>query len=76
MREVWAAQGEITVAQFYQSAVDPDEIRISPTDHNWGWIDIRAFTTADIRRVNSRNPDTGDMEIKWVLDLPKPIPLD
>lgn len=76
MREVWARDGEITVAQFYQSSVDPDEFKISPTDNNWGWIDIRAFTTADIRRVNSRNPDTGDIEIKWILDLPKPVPLD
>lgn len=75
MRDIFTVYNEITVAQYYQSA-DPDGIRISPTDNNWGWIDIRAFTTADIRKVRSRNPDTGDIEVRWVLDLPRPKPLD
>lgn len=75
MRDIFTVYNEITVAQFYQSA-DPDGIRVSPTDSNWGWLDIRAFTTADIRKVRRRNPDTGEMEFKWLLDLPRPKPLD
>lgn len=75
MRDIFTVYNEITVAQYYQSA-DPDGIRISPTDNNWGWIDIRAFTLADTRKVRSRNPETGEMEVKWVLDLPRPKPLD
>ena len=75
MRDIFTVYNEITVAQYYQSA-DPDGIRISPTDNNWGWLDIRAFTTADIRKVRSRNPDTGEMEMKWILELPRPKPLD
>ena len=75
MRDIFTVYNEITVAQYYQSA-DPDGIRISPTDNNWGWIDIRAFTTADIRKIRSRNPDTGEVEVRWVLDLPRPKPLD
>ena len=75
MRDIWTVYNEITVAQFYQSA-DPDGIRISPTDSNWGWIDIRAFTTADIRKTRRRNPETGEIETKWLLDLPRPKPLD
>lgn len=75
MRDIFTVYNEITVAQYYQSA-DPDGIRISPTDNNWGWIDIRAFTNADTRKVRSRNPETGEMEVKWVLDLPRPKPLD
>ena len=75
MRDIWTVYNEITVAQFYQSA-DPDGIRVSPTDSNWGWIDIRAFTTADIRKVRRRNPDNGEIETKWLLDLPRPKPLD
>ena len=78
MKNVWAlcpTPKEITVAQFYQSA-DPDGIVISPTDNNWGWLDIRAFTTADRHRVRSKNPTTGEIESKWILDLPKPKPLD
>ena len=75
MRDIFTVYNEITVAQYYQSA-DPDGIRISPTDNNWGWIDIRAFTMADIRKVRSRNPDTGEVEVRWVLDLPRPKPLD
>ena len=75
MRDIFTVYNEITVAQYYQSA-DPDGIRISPTDNNWGWLDIRAFTTADIRKVRSRNPETGEMEMKWILELPRPKPLD
>ena len=75
MRDIFNVYNEITVAQYYQSA-DPDGIRISPTDNNWGWIDIRAFTMADTRKVRSRNPETGEMEVQWVLDLPRPKPLD
>ena len=75
MRDIYSVYNEITVAQFYQSA-DPEGIRISPTDNNWGWIDIRAFTLADRRRVRVKNPDTGEMEIRWVLDLPRPKPLE
>lgn len=75
MRDIFAVYREITVAQYYQSA-DPDGIRISPTDNNWGWIDIRAFTTADIRKIRDRNPETGEVEIKWLLELPRPKPLD
>jgi len=75
MRDIYSVYGEITVAQFYQSA-DPDGIKISPIDSNWGWVDIRAFTLADRRRLRSRNPDTGAIEVSWVLDLPRPKPLD
>lgn len=81
MRDIWSVYNEITVAQFYAAAApfDPETgegIRISPTDSNWGWLDIRAFTTADRRKVRSRNPETGDMEVKWILDVPRPKPLD
>lgn len=75
MRDIWTVYNEVTVAQYYQSA-DPDGIRISPTDNNWGWVDIRAFTTADTRKIRSRNPETGEIETKWILDLPRPKPLD
>ena len=75
MRDIFNVYNEVTVAQYYQSA-DPDGIKISPTDNNWGWVDIRAFTMADTKKIRSRNPETGDIETKWILELPRPKPLD
>lgn len=75
MRDIWDVYHEISVAQYYMSA-DPDGIKISPTDHNWGWTDIRSFIYADTRKIRERNPQTGEIETKWLLDLPKPKPLD
>lgn len=72
LKDVWTVYNEISVAHFYQAS----GYNVTPVDHNWGWLDIRAFTTADTYKVKSRNPDTGEFETKWVLDLPKPKPLD
>lgn len=72
LKDIWSVYNEISVAQFYQASGYP----VSPVDSNWGWLDIRAFTTADAYKVKSRNPDTDELETKWVLDLPKPKPLD
>ena len=75
LEDVWALcphPKEISVAQFYQAA----GVEVRPTDNNWGWIDIRVFTNADPYKVRTRNPRTGEVEEKWVLNLPKPKPLD
>lgn len=72
LKDVWSVYNEIQVAHFYQAA----GYEVSPIDYKWGWLDVRAFTTADAYKVKSRNPDTGEIEVKWVLDLPKPKPLD
>ena len=72
LKDVWSIYNEISVANFYQAS----GYSVSPVDHNWGWLDIRAFTTADTYKVRSKNPDTGEIEEKWVIDLPKPKPLD
>lgn len=67
MKDIWTVYNEISVAQFYQAV----GVEVRPTDYNWGWIDIRAFTTADAHKVRS-----SDGTIAWVLELPKPKPLD
>lgn len=72
LKDVWTVYNEISVAQFYQAV----GVEVRPTDSNWGWLDIRSFTTADTYKVKSPNPKTGEMEIKWILDLPRPKPLD
>lgn len=72
LKDVWAVYDEISVAHFYQAA----GVDVMPNDHKWGWLDIRVFTNADAHKVKSRDPKTGEIEIKWVLDLPKPKPLD
>lgn len=75
MRDLWNVYDVITVEQFYLSAA-PEGLKISPIDSNWGWNDIRAFTMADRRKIRKRNPKTDEIEIKWVLDLPRPKPID
>ena len=67
MKDIWTVYNEISVAQFYQAV----GVEVRPTDNNWGWIDIRVFTNADTYKVR-----TSDGRIAWVLDLPKPKPLD
>ena len=67
MKDIWTVYNEISVAQFYQAV----GVEVKPTDNNWGWIDIRVFTNADTYKVR-----TPDGRIAWVLDLPKPKPLD
>ena len=67
MKDIWTVYNEISVAQFYQSV----GVEVRPTDNNWGWLDIRAFTNADAHKVRS-----SDGRIAWVLDLPRPKPLD
>ncbi len=67
MKDIWTVYNEISVAQFYQAV----GVEVKPTDNNWGWIDIRVFTNADTYKVR-----TSDGRIAWVLDLPKPKPLD
>ena len=62
LKDAWTVYNEISVADFYQAS----GYAVSPVDHNWGWLDIRAFTTADTYKVKNG----------WVLDLPKPKPLD
>lgn len=71
MKDVWEVYHEIAVAHYYQAI--GEEVR--PIDWEWGWIDIRAFTTADTYKINSRDHKTGEIEEKWILDLPKPKPL-
>lgn len=58
MKDIWTVYNEISVAQFYQAA----GIEVRPTDNNWGWLDIRSFTNADVHKVRSRDPKTGEIE--------------
>lgn len=69
--DAWDVYREVTVAQFYTSA----GIRPSSTDNNWGWTNIRDITDA---RVYSRKvkEDDGTYSTKWILNLPKPRPLN
>ena len=69
--DAWDVYREVTVAQFYTSA----GIRPSSTDNNWGWTNIRDITDAKItsRRVRDEN---GTYSVKYILNLPKPRPLN
>ena len=75
LEDIWALcprPKEISVATFYEKC----GVDVSPTDNHWGWLDIRVFTNADVYKVKSRDPRSGKIEEKWVMNLPKPKPLD
>lgn len=70
--DAWDVYRCVSVAQFYTSC----GIKPSPNDHKWGWINIRELTDARISTIKVRNDETGKIETKWIINLPKPKPID
>ena len=69
--DAWDVYREVTVAQFYTSA----GIRPSSTDNNWGWTNVRDITDARITTKRIRE-DNGSYTTRYILNLPKPRPLN
>ena len=69
--DAWDVYREVTVAQFYTSA----GIRPSSTDNNWGWTNIRDITDARVSSIRVKE-ENGEVVTKWILNLPKPRPLN